>query len=125
MATTTPGNGDNVTDNQIAALSKHFFDNVYVMDNGNLRQADSTIDTKSMCFDKVKIDALFAANPTADKLTIHLGLHSSSIFIPDDPRYENKMMVVLEAKSSGATSSPVSSFKAMDSAHLCPPFTNC
>jgi len=117
--------GDNVTDAQIAALSQHFFDNVYVMDNGTVRQADPTKDTKSMCFDKARVDALFAANPTADKLTIHLGMHSSAIFPPSDSRYENKMMVVLSATTSTAAASPAGGGGGMDEAHLCPPFTNC
>jgi len=126
--TTTPSTpGDNVTDAQIAALSQYFFDNVYVMDNGNVRKLDPAIDTQSICFDKKKIDKLFADNPTADKLTIHLGMHNSTIFPPSNPKYEHKMMVVLSAKTSAAAPVPSGggSSGGQDNGTLCPPETIC
>lgn len=125
MDTTPTNNGDAVTAEQIVALSKHFFDNAYVMDKGAIRKMDATKDTKSMCFDKSKIDALFASFPDADKLTVHLGMHSTSILPPGDPRYEDKMMVVLEAKSSTGAASPTGGAVAMDFAYLCPPHSDC
>jgi hypothetical protein len=127
MATTPANNDDHVTDEQIAALSNHFFEKVHIMENGSIRKLDPTIDTRSMCFDKARIDKLFADNPGADKLTIHLGMHSSGIFTPSDSRYENKMMVVLAAKTSVKPGmlGGGDGGGGVDDGSLCPPHTDC
>jgi len=127
MATIPANNNDHVTDEQIAALSNHFFEKMHILEKGSIRKLDPSIDTRSMCFDKAKIDKLFADNPGADKLTIHLGLHNSNIFKPNDPRYENKMMVVLAAKTSVKPGmlGGVDGGGGVDNSDLCPPHTDC
>jgi hypothetical protein len=124
---TTANNNDHVTDEQIAALSKHFFDHVHIMENGKIRKLDPTIDTRSIYFEKAKIDKLFADNPGADGLTIHLGMHHPDIFPPRQPGYKDKMMVVLSANTSvkpgmlgGGNGSG-----GQDNGKICPPDTDC
>lgn len=127
MDTTPPNNGDYLTDEQIAALSKHFFDHVHVMDNGKIRKLDPAIDTKSIYFEKTKIDKLFADNPGAEGLTIHLGMHDPDIFPPRQPGYKDKMMVVLAATTSvkpGMLGGGGGN-GGQDNGKICPPDTDC
>nr|WP_294948031.1 hypothetical protein [uncultured Mucilaginibacter sp.] len=165
MSSTTTENKPNgaspnggVTKKQLEALSANFFARVQILDrDGAHRQIDCSDkkhpkknDTKSVYFDKARIDALFAANPGSDGLKIYFGVHDHKIFpMPDDvaPHYDNKLMVVLVATAGGKdmlkddTETTTMAAKSlltasaggdgsgeglgMDQGKLCPPSANC
>jgi hypothetical protein len=147
-----------VTKKQLEALSANFFARVQILDrDGAHRQIDCSDkkhpkknDTKSVYFDKARIDALFAANPGSDGLKIYFGVHDHTIFpMPDDvaPHYDNKLMVVLVATAGGKdllhddTETTTMAAKSltvaasgdgsgnggmgMDNGRLCPPNLSC
>jgi hypothetical protein len=165
MSSTTNENTPNgaspkggVTKKQLEALSANFFSRVQILDrDGDYRQMNCSDkqhpkknDTKSVHFDKARIDALFAANPGSDGLKIYFGVHDHNIFpMPDDVAhlYDNKLMVVLVATADGKdmlhddTETPSTSAKSlftaaaggdgsgggqgMDYGKLCPPRNDC
>jgi hypothetical protein len=165
MSSTTTENTPNgaspnggVTKKQLEALSANFFARVQILDrDGDYRQINCSYkkhkkknDTKSVYFDKARIDALFAANPGSDGLKIYFGVHDHTIFpMPEEvaPHYDNKLMVVLVATAGGKDilhdETEISTMAAkslstasaggdgsggglgMDYGKLCPPNSNC
>lgn len=94
-AQTGLADADLLTYEQIKALSNNMYEKVQIMEDGKLRKLDPTKDTRSIYFEKSKLDALFAAHPGADGLKIFLGVHDSGVFTPRQPGYHNKLMVML------------------------------
>ena len=144
-----------VTKNQLKALSKNFFSRMQILEDGQHRPIDCSDpshpqknDTRSVYFEKSRIDALFASNPGSDGLKIFFGVHDHEIFpIPDADKvnYHNKMMVVLVTTTNEVdnlkddnTPHPGMQLMAapagggnngggqgMDNGKLCPPYTTC
>lgn len=145
--------GDIVTKTDLEKLSKNFFDKVHIRDhhdkeirqiNCDDRNDKKKNDSKSVYFDKAKIDALFANNPGSDGLRIYFGVHDSKIFPNSQPEsYDGKIMVVLvsttnnvdnlddfphDAAKSTSGQNLISSGigkVGLDDGKICPPDTGC
>lgn len=142
-------NGDAVTKADLEKLSKNFFDRVRIIDHhdGKLRpiscddpKDNKKNDTKSVYFDKAKIDALFTENPGSNGLKIYFGIHDSKIFPNEQPEnYDGKIMVVLVSTTDkvdnlkdnqannavGYEGGGGGGGNGVDAGQLCPPNVNC
>jgi hypothetical protein len=130
--------GEQLSFEQISALSKNLFDRLMILEEGSFRKLDPTKDTRSIYFEKSKIDALFAANPGSDGLRIYLGIHDSSHFKLRQPGYHNKLMVALVSTTGGVENLDKPGTNRItygggnggggtgtDNGKLCPPDTDC
>jgi hypothetical protein len=136
--------GDEVTIDQLKGLSGNMFLKVHIMDYGQIRPMDCSNpkpsdqkknDTKTVYFEKSKLDAFFAENPDSDGLKIYFGVHDPTIYPSIRyPSYINKLMVVLVTTTGGKENLKVNDSvmiagnkagDGMDNGKLCPPDPSC
>jgi hypothetical protein len=146
--------GGEVTPIQLKGLSDTLFRNLYILENGQLRQMDcsnpkpaagaqrdmSKADTKTAYFEKDIILKLFSDNPSSNGLLIYFGVHDKNVYpAMRQPGYQNKLMVVLATTTAKIPNTKIGDHVLIagggpvedgggggqDNGKLCPPDTTC